>query len=578
MVTVWDHKYVYYDDLLALDSCRELLGTGAVVISRDILTPLIWQSWAQELVGHPDQAFTNFILSGISNGFRIGFGRHQSLELAGRNLHCPRPSLVSEYLSREVQLGRMWKLPFGVFPKGIHLSPIGLIPKKNKPGKWRLIVDLSSPFEHSINDGISQERSSLSYTSVDHLAALIVSEGQGSFLVKADVKEAYRMVPIHPEDQHLLGVQWNGAIYVDRMLPFGLRSAPKLFSALADAVQWMLKRKGISKGIHYLDDFVLVAGSRVAADRQKSTLLWLFEHLGIPIEPAKLEGPSTCLTFLGIEVDTASFQLRLPEAKLSELMGCLQQCVHRRSVRKHDLEHLTGLLQFATKVVRPGRPFLKRLYALQGVGSHPDHLVRLSVPAQADIAWWLLFTDKWNGISLLWDLGLTRVDIYVHSDASGSWGCGAVQDLQWLQLEWPPGLCHLSIAIKELIPVVLAAATFGKSWSGKSIQFVVDNEAVVAVLNSTFCSDLYLMHLIRLLVFFAARFDFWFSAIHIPGQLNSTADAISRNRLDLFFTEVPQAASTPAPVSPSLVRLVSQCTSWISPSWIELFKEASAGI
>ena len=113
---------------------------------------------------------------------------------------------MPEYLSREVQLGRMWKFPPGAFPRGIHLNPNGLISKKNKPGKWRLIMDLSSPVDHSINDGISQERSSLSYTSVDHLAALIVSEGQGSFLVKADMKVTNRMVSNYPEDQRLLGV------------------------------------------------------------------------------------------------------------------------------------------------------------------------------------------------------------------------------------------------------------------------------------------------------------------------------------------------------------------------------------
>jgi len=66
----------------------------------------------------------------------------------------------------------MWKLPPRIFPRGIYLSPIGLI-LKNKLGKWRLIMDLSSPADHSINDGISQERFSLSYMSVDHLAALI---------------------------------------------------------------------------------------------------------------------------------------------------------------------------------------------------------------------------------------------------------------------------------------------------------------------------------------------------------------------------------------------------------------------
>ena len=104
------------------------------------------------------------------------------------------------------------------------------------------------------------------------------------------------------------------------MLPFGLRSAPKIFSAIADAVQWMLRRNGISKGLHYLDDFVFVARSEASADLQKRTLLSQFDHLGIPIEPSKLEGPVTCLTFLGIEVDAASFQLHLPRAKLSELI------------------------------------------------------------------------------------------------------------------------------------------------------------------------------------------------------------------------------------------------------------------
>jgi len=66
---------------------------------------------------------------------------------------------------------------------------------------------------------------------LDHLAALVLSLGKGSFLVKADVQEAYCTVPVHPQDQSLLGVQWNGCIYVDRMLPFNLRSAPKIFSA-----------------------------------------------------------------------------------------------------------------------------------------------------------------------------------------------------------------------------------------------------------------------------------------------------------------------------------------------------------
>ena len=108
----------------------------------------------------------------------------------------------------------------------------------------------------------------------------------------------------------------------------------------------------------------------------------------MPLEVSKLEGPVKCLTFLGIEVDTAALQLRLPKDKLDDLKRQLKWATFRQSVPKEKLESLVGLLQFATKVVRPGRPFLRRLYALKHVGSQLDHLVRLSLPADADILWW----------------------------------------------------------------------------------------------------------------------------------------------------------------------------------------------
>ena len=419
------------EHLRALDSFRQVVDLNHLIISEEVHTSLSLTVWTLELSDHPDREFSKFILEGIANGFRIGFNRSQQLQPAATNLQCTKPQIVTEYLGREVALNRMWRCPTGYLPKGIHISPIGLIPKKNKPGKWRMIVDLSAPRGMSVNDGIDSELSSLSYSTIDQLAALVVSEGKGAFLVKADIQEAYRMVPVHAEDQHLLGVRWDGTVYIDRVLPFGLRSAPKLFSAVADALQWILHKKGIEKGLHYLDDFILVVGSRHRAVHQKEIILKSFEELKVPIEQSKLEGSSTCLSFLGIEIDTESMQLRLPSSKLSHLKEMLGECVQLRSMTKKNLQRLTGLLQFATKVVRPGRPFLRRLYALQEVGNHPDHFVRLNQAARADIMWWYIFSERWNGISMLWDLGMSGVQLQVYSDASGSWGCAAVQDHLW---------------------------------------------------------------------------------------------------------------------------------------------------
>lgn len=78
------------------------------------------------------------------------------------------------------------------------------------------------------------------YRCIDHLASLVTSVERGALLVKADIKETYCMVTIHPNNQHLLGIQWKNSIYIDRLLPFGLRSAPKVFSAIVDTLQWLL--------------------------------------------------------------------------------------------------------------------------------------------------------------------------------------------------------------------------------------------------------------------------------------------------------------------------------------------------
>ena len=85
-------------------------------------------------------------------------------------------------------------------------------------------MDLSSPRGRSVNDGISSSLCSLSYASVDNTVNIITMLGRGTSLIKIDLSNAYRMVPVHPVDQSLLGIRWQGETFIDRALPFGLRS------------------------------------------------------------------------------------------------------------------------------------------------------------------------------------------------------------------------------------------------------------------------------------------------------------------------------------------------------------------
>ena len=129
----------------------------------------------------------------------------------------------------------------------VQVSPIGVI-SKSEPGKWCLILDLSSPQGNSVNDGINRELCSLSYITVDDVTTKVGEMGRRTLMAKFDLKAAYRKIAVHPDDRCLLGMSWENELYIDTTLPFGLRSAPMIFSAVADGLAYIIREKGV-KGL-----------------------------------------------------------------------------------------------------------------------------------------------------------------------------------------------------------------------------------------------------------------------------------------------------------------------------------------
>ena len=178
------------------------------------------------------------------------------------------------------------------------MSRFGVIPKPHQPGKWGLITDLSSPKGSSVNDSICPSLCSVSFASVDNAVRCILSLGQGVLLAKFDITSAYHVVPVHPEDRLLLGRRWRGELLVDGALSFGLRSAPKLFTAIADALLWIMGRHGVVHALHYLDDYLLLGPpNSTVCGRALRVSLDLCKALGVPIAEHKLEGPAHSWAF-----------------------------------------------------------------------------------------------------------------------------------------------------------------------------------------------------------------------------------------------------------------------------------------
>ena len=89
----------------------------------------------------------------------------------------------------ESEAGRLMGPLLRPLHASVHTSPIGLVPK-SQANRWRMIIDLSFPRDHSVNDGISSDQSSISYASIDQAIQHILRLGRGVELVKLDLKNA----------------------------------------------------------------------------------------------------------------------------------------------------------------------------------------------------------------------------------------------------------------------------------------------------------------------------------------------------------------------------------------------------
>eukprot|EP00794_Sanderia_malayensis_P000850 gene850-biopygen113 len=295
------------------------------------------------------------------------------------------------------------------------------------------------------------------------------------------------------------------------------------------------------------------------ATAQLDCCLNICSELGVPIAPGKTVGPATTLTYLGFELDTVLLELRMPPTKITVLRKKLQQWLSGSPGTKRQLLSLIGYLQHCCHAIVPGRPFLRRLIDCAHGVKDLRHSVKLSSEALADLLWWQRLLTACNGKSLfLYNQQTPVQDISISSDAAGSLGFAAINGLAWFAQPWPKGCENLSIAVKELIPIVLAAYVWGPTWSRLHVLFKCDNMAVVECLSRGLCKDRHLALLLRDLSIQAILHSFSFSAIHVPGAVNTLADLLSRLRFQQFLHRLPLPEPHSPPVPPIMLhRLLS---------------------
>lgn len=501
------------------------------------------------LEGYPT-SLVNFLISGFSFGFRIGFlgkvsfGREKNNLSANENVGDVSKAILKE-LHRGHTMGPFTTPPFSPFT----CSPLGAVPKKD--GTLRIILDLSSPIGTSVNDGIPPEFFKVKYSSFDDAVGMVRDLGSGCYMAKIDIKHAFRLCPVHPDDWPLLGFKWLGKYFFDICLPFGSRSSPFIFNTFADALAWILIHKfGVTLIIHYLDDFFVCASTFIECQRKVDLVLQLFKRLGVPVAEDKLEGPSKRIVFLGIEIDSDSLCIRLPADKLSSLSVSISSWQHRKKCTKVELLSLIGSLSFACKVVKPGRIFLRRLIDLSTTVNKLHHHIDITSSVRLDLKMWSNLLSFWNGTSVIQHPPISSSDLNLFTDASFK-GFGAYFNGSWISSPWLFQVsCH-HIATLELFAVYAALFIWSDRLRDRQIVIYSDNIAIVQVWESGSSKDKHIMKLVRLLFFRCINFNISLSLRHLSGCHNIYADLLSRLQVPQFLEQCQDAQDLPTVIPPS---------------------------
>lgn len=532
-------------------------------------TPINVSELDKALREHPDRIFVSKLCSYLKTGADIGYNGSRIARFSP-NLPTAlaQPEIVTENLAKEVALGRVAG-PFSTPPfPNLQVSPIGLVPKKHST-KFRTIFHLSFPKSGvtSINYSISKEDHSLQYVTIDNAICGILRHGRGCFLAKTDIESAFRLFPLKPSDYELFGMFWDGKYYYDKVLPFGLRSAPFLFNMLSDAVEWILLNQCyISFVCHILDDFLIVEPAspsppfNQACQVSLSSMLLTFRNLGIPVATNKTQGPDKVLEFMGIILDSDKMEARLPPDKVERIQTSLASFECRKSCTLKELQSLIGTLNFACKVVPPGRPFLQRMVKLTCNVTQPHHHIKLSSGFFKDLLTWKKFISHWNGaaffLSTSW---VDSVSLELYTDASGALGFGGIFGRKWFQGCWQRhqqiGQPGISIAWQELFAIVVACHLWGDAFANKRIIFYCDNESVVHIVNSKRSRIPRVMDLVRHLTLLTLEHNFYLKIMHIEGKKNEIADSISRFQMERFRSLAPHAEQAPCPVPSILLEI-----------------------
>ena len=384
-------------------------------------------------------------------------------------------------------------------------------------GAWRPIIDLST-----LNMYVAESRFHM-----ETPQSVLRFIRRGDWMISVDLLDEYLQIPIHQDSRRYLRFVIQGVTYQFKVLCFGLTTAPQVFTRVMAPVSTILHKYGI-RMLRYLDDWLILASSKVACLQARDRLLQVCEELSIRINHRKSSLTSSqTLTYLGMDIRSGPFTAKPTQARVTNLLRVIEEFLSSRNPPAFIWRQLLGHLSSLTLLVKGG---MLRMHPLQlclrSQWDFLNDLARISWNplCKQDLHWWSRVIQEEGGV----DLSLPVPDLSFYSDASDIGWDALVGEHRTSGL-WTSSQQELSINLREMIAVQKGLLEFRSLLEGRTVALFCDNTTTVAYLRrSGGTRSRTLFAKSREILLWAESHRITLLPQFIRGTHNTTADLLSR--------------------------------------------------
>lgn len=511
------------------DECRNAAAYNCIGPRTLIHTGNNIQAWRSYSTGHIDD---DWVIDCVAYGFPLQY-RGPPLYNGFVDNHPSANNYeqhVTDYIHKEMEMGAIVG-PFSEppFVPWVNIAPL-MSREKATSNQRRIIVDLSHPEGSGPNSFIQKnvlfgELVLHVLPTVSDVIQLAIRLNYDICLASLDIARAYRNFALDPYDWPLNCICHKNQFYIDVRMPFGSRLSSLYMQRIAGFITRAAAREGITVVI-YLDDILVICPRYQDTHHTFSSVMNIVRNLGLPIAWEKIISPTRAIRFLGIIIDLDKKETRMPVDKIARFLELIDDITGRKFITKRVLQQVLGHINHLGKCVPPARIFMNRL--LQCLRQCKHRTLPVDPLLHRDLDWFKSFLMAYNGRSLIVEGNPTAV-LEVDSCLIGG---GGRLGSRCYAYKYPDSVAsNMHISQLEAYNCLIGARVLLEGYSDTCIEVACDNQAATSSLQSGRGRDPIIMCICRAFWFLSAKHNIRFKFSHVPGELMTVADALSRKFL-----------------------------------------------